>query len=91
MQHNADLSSAINNISHLGTNILQKLKKKKTRKAQYQLISELAKALEAGTSTDVVQAKIEQFLKDYQKTPDFLKDIQNDLHEGNLEKSSKNI
>lgn len=83
LQHNDVLSTSVKDISHLGTNILQKLK---VEKAQYQLVSELAQTLEAGTSTEQVQAKIEEFLKNYQKTPDFLKDIQADLNEKNLEK-----
>lgn len=86
LQHNEVLFAAVKDVSHLGTNILQKLK---LEKAQYQLVSELAQALEIGTSVDQVQVKIEQFLKDYQKTPDFLKDIQADLNEKNLEKLKK--
>lgn len=83
LKNNESLSASVKDISHLGTNILQKLK---IEKAQYQLVSELAQALEDGATTDQVQTKIEQFLKEYQKSPDFLKDIQADLNEKDLEK-----
>lgn len=67
----------------MGTNILEKLK---FEKAQFELVNELAKKLEQGGNTAQVEEKIEDFLKRYQKNPDFLKTIRLDLASKNSEK-----
>ena len=77
------LKAALEAMSHKGTNILEKLK---LERAQYQLVKELAEALERGENTDQVQAKIEQFLREYQQSPDFLNAIQEDLDKKDLER-----
>ena len=73
----------IQNIDYLGTNILEKLR---FEKGQLELINELAKKLEQGGNTAQVEEKIEDFLKTYQKNPDFLKTIRPDLASKNSEK-----
>ena len=73
----------IQKIDYLGTNILEKLK---FEKGQLELINELAKKLEQGGNTAQVEEKIEDFLKTYQKNPDFLKTIRPDLASKNSEK-----
>ena len=73
----------IQKIDYLGTNILEKLK---FEKGQLKLINELAKKLEQGGNTAQVEEKIEDFLKTYQKNPDFLKTIRPDLASKNSEK-----
>ena len=70
------------NIDYLGTNILEKLK---FEKAQFELVNELAKDLETGADTTGIEKKIEDFLKSYQRNPDFLKTIRSDLANKNNE------
>ena len=77
------LKAALEAMSHKGTNILEKLK---LERAQYQLVKELAEALARGENTDHVKAKIEQFLWEYQQSPDFLNAIQEDLDKKDLER-----
>ena len=72
----------IQNIDYLGTNILEKLK---FEKAQFELVNELAKDLETGADTTGIEKKIEDFLKSYQRNPDFLKTIRSDLANKNNE------
>ena len=72
----------IQNIDYLGTNILEKLK---FEKAQFELVNELAKDLETGADTTAIEKKIEDFLKSYQRNPDFLKTIRSDLANKNNE------
>ena len=72
----------IQNIDYLGTNILEKLK---FEKAQFELVNELAKYLETGADTTGIEKKIEDFLKSYQRNPDFLKTIRSDLANKNNE------
>ena len=72
----------IQNIDYLGTNILEKLK---FEKAQFELVNELAKDLETGADTTAIENKIEDFLKSYQRNPDFLKTIRSDLANKNNE------
>ena len=72
----------IQNIDYLGTNILEKLR---FEKAQFELVNELAKDLETGADTTAIENKIEDFLKSYQKNPDFLKTIRSDLANKNNE------
>ena len=67
----------------MGTNILEKLK---FEKAQFELVNELAKDLETGADTTAIEKKIEDFLKSYQRNPDFLKTIRLDLASKNSEK-----
>ena len=71
----------IKNINYLGTNILEKLK---FEKAQLELVNELAERLDQWADTTEVQTKIEDFLKNYQKNPDFLKEIKADLAARNI-------
>ena len=66
----------------MGTNILEKLR---FEKAQFELVNELAKDLETGADTTGIEKKIEDFLKTYQKNPDFLKTIRSDLVNKNNE------
>ena len=54
------------------------MEKLKFEKGQLELINELAKKLEQGGNTAQVEEKIEDFLKTYQKNPDFLKTIRPD-------------
>ena len=82
-ENDPKLKAALEAMSHKGTNILEKLKLERT---QYQLVKELAEALERGENTDQVQVKIEQFLRDYQQRPDFLNAIQEDLDKKDLER-----
>ena len=82
-ENNPMLKVALEAISHKGTNILEKLKLERT---QYQLVKELAEALDRGENTDQVKVKIEQFLRDYQQRPDFLNAIQEDLDKKDLER-----
>lgn len=72
----------IQNIDYLGTNILEKLR---FEKAQFELVNELAKDLETGADTSAIEKKIEDFLKSYQRNPDFLKTIRSDLANKNNE------
>ena len=72
----------IQNIDYLGTNILEKLR---FEKAQFELVNELAKDLETGADTTAIEKKIEDFLKSYQRNPDFLKTIRSDLANKNNE------
>ena len=72
----------IQNIDYLGTNILEKLR---FEKAQFELVNELAKDLETGADTTGIEKKIEDFLKSYQRNPDFLKTIRSDLANKNNE------
>ena len=72
----------IQDIDYLGTNILEKLK---FEKAQFELVNELAKDLETGADTTGIEKKIEDFLKSYQRNPDFLKTIRSDLANKNNE------
>lgn len=62
------------------------MEKLKFEKGQLELINELAKKLEQGGNTAQVEEKIEDFLKTYQKNPDFLKTIRPDLASKNSEK-----
>lgn len=62
------------------------MEKLKFEKGQLELINELAKKLEQGRNTAQVEEKIEDFLKTYQKNPDFLKTIRLDLASKNSEK-----
>ncbi len=71
----------IKNINYLGTNILEKLK---FEKAQLELVNELAERLDQWADTTEVQTKIEDFLKNYQKNPDFLEEIKADLAARNI-------
>ena len=71
----------IKNINYLGTNILEKLK---FEKAQLELVNELAERLDQWADTTEVQTKIEDFLKNYQKNPDFLEKIKADLAARNI-------
>ena len=71
----------IKNINYLGTNILEKLK---FEKAQLELVNELAERLDQWADTTDVQTKIEDFLKNYQKNPDFLEEIKADLAARNI-------
>ena len=71
----------IKNINYLGTNILEKLK---FEKAQLELVNELAERLDQWADTTEVQTKIEDFLKSYQKNPDFLEEIKADLAARNI-------
>ena len=73
--------SWIKNINYLGTNILEKLK---FEKAQLELVNELAERLDQWADTTEVQTKIEDFLKNYQKNPDFLEKIKADLAARNI-------
>ena len=72
----------IQDIDYLGTNILEKLR---FEKAQFELVNELAKDLETGADTTAIEKKIEDFLKSYQRNPDFLKTIRSDLANKNNE------
>ena len=72
----------IQDIDYLGTNILEKLR---FEKAQFELVNELAKDLETGADTTAIENKIEDFLKSYQRNPDFLKTIRSDLANKNNE------
>ena len=72
----------IQNIDYLGTNILEKLR---FEKAQLELVNELAKDLETGVNTTGIEKKIEDFLKSYQRNPDFLKTIRSDIANKNNE------
>ena len=72
----------IQDIDYLGTNILEKLR---FEKAQFELLNELAKDLETGADTTGIEKKIEDFLKSYQRNPDFLKTIRSDLANKNNE------
>ena len=58
-ENDSRLKVALKAMSHKGTNILEKLKLERT---QYQLVNELAEALDRGENTDQVKVKIEQFL-----------------------------
>ena len=71
----------IKNINYLGTNILEKLK---FEKAQLELVNELAERLDQWADTTEVQTKIEDFLKNYQKNPDFLEKVKADLAARNI-------
>ena len=71
----------IKNINYLGTNILEKLK---FEKAQLELVNELAERLDQWADTTEVQTKIEDFLKSYQKNPDFLEKVKADLAARNI-------
>ena len=71
----------IKNINYLGTNILEKLK---FEKAQLELVNELAERLDQWADTTEVQTKIEDFLKSYQKNPDFLGKVKADLAARNI-------
>ena len=71
----------IKNINYLGTNILEKLK---FEKAQLELVNELAERLDQWADTREVQTKIEDFLKSYQKNPDFLEKVKADLAARNI-------
>ena len=71
----------IKNINYLGTNILEKLK---FEKAQLELVNELAERLDQWADTTEVQTKIEDFLKNYQKNPDFLEEVKADLAARNI-------
>ena len=82
-ENDSRLKVALEAMSHKGTNILEKLKLERT---QYQLVNELAEALDRGENTDQVKVKIEQFLRDYQQRPDFLNAIQEDLDKKDLER-----
>ena len=82
-ENDPTLKAALEAISHKGTNILEKLK---LERAQYQLVKELAEVLDKGENTDHVKAKIEQFLWEYQQSPDFLNAIQEDLDKKDLER-----
>ena len=82
-ENDSRLKVALKAMSHKGTNILEKLKLERT---QYQLVNELAEALDRGENTDQVKVKIEQFLRDYQQRPDFLNAIQEDLDKKDLER-----
>ncbi len=82
-ENDPKLKVALEAMSHKGTNILEKLKLERT---QYQLVNELAEALDRGENTDQVKVKIEQFLRDYQQRPDFLNAIQEDLDKKDLER-----
>ncbi len=77
------LKAALEAMSYKGTNILEKLK---LERAQYQLVKELAEVLESGENTDQIQVRIEQFLREYQQSPDFLNAIQEDLDKKDLER-----
>ena len=66
----------------MGTNILEKLR---FEKAQLELVNELAKDLETGVNTTGIEKKIEDFLKSYQRNPDFLKTIRSDIANKNNE------
>ena len=72
----------IQDINYLGTNILEKLR---FEKAQFELVNELAKDLGTGADTTAIEKKIEDFLKSYQRNPDFLKTIRSDLANKNNE------
>ena len=72
----------IQNIDYLGTNILEKLR---FEKAQLELVNELVKDLETGANTTGIEKKIEDFLKSYQRNPDFLKTIRSDIANKNNE------
>ena len=72
----------IQDIDYLGTNILEKLR---FEKAQFELVNELAKDIETGADTTGIEKKIEDFLKTYQRNPDFLKTIRSDLANKNNE------
>jgi len=82
-ENNPKLKAALEAMSHKGTNILEKLKLERT---QYQLVNELAEALDRGENTDQVKVKIEQFLRDYQQRPDFLNAIQEDIDKKDIER-----
>lgn len=82
-ENDSRLKVALEAMSHKGTNILEKLKLERT---QYQLVNELAEALDRGENTDQVKVKIEQFLRNYQQRPDFLNAIQEDLDKKDLER-----
>lgn len=82
-ENNPTLQAVLEKMSHKGTNILEKLK---LERAQYQLVNDLAEVLEKGENTDHIQARIEQFLRDYQQSPDFLSAIQEDLDKKDLER-----
>ena len=71
----------IKNINYLGTNILEKLK---FEKAQLELVNELAERLDQWADTREVQTKIEDFLKNHQKNPDFLEKVKADLAARNI-------
>ena len=71
----------IKNINYLGTNILEKLK---FEKAQLELVNELAERLDQWADTTEIQTKIEDFLKNYQKNPDFLEKVKADLAARNI-------
>ena len=82
-ENDPTLKAALEAMSHKGTNILEKLKLERT---QYQLVNELAEALDKGENTDQVKVKIEQFLRDYQQRPDFLNAIQEDIDKKDIER-----
>ena len=82
-ENDSRLKVALKAMSHKGTNILEKLKLERT---QYQLVNELAEALDRGENTDQVKVKIEQFLRDYQQRPDFLNAIQEDIDKKDIER-----